>query len=248
MDKNLYINPFSAETSRWLFTVSLVLTLFAHSIFEVQRHLQAIVCEKAIVYNQVTVSDDNRMGRTLREKPKVNCELDRMTDDSSPPEKPPSLAEEHPDTEVGICLSSDYSNEAEHLFHPIIIQAANRHQIDPDLVRAIIMAESGYNPKAISNKGARGLMQLMPRTAKALGVKDVFDPEHNINGGVKYFKQLLKQFKGDIKLALAAYNAGSGNVQRYQGVPPFKATKDYVKKVFEYYNYYKALTDGMDTA
>jgi soluble lytic murein transglycosylase-like protein len=136
-------------------------------------------------------------------------------------------------------MSSVNGKKDEYLFHRIIVQAADRHQVDADLIRAIIMAESGYNPKAVSRKGAKGLMQLMPRTAKALGVKDCFSPEHNINGGVKYFKQLLNQFDGDVKLALAAYNAGSRNVRQYQGIPPFKATHYYVKKVFEYYEYYK---------
>ncbi len=129
--------------------------------------------------------------------------------------------------------------EAEELFHPIVLEAANRHQIDPALVKAVIMAESGYNPRAVSQKGAEGLMQLMPETARALGVEDSFNPEHNINAGVKYLKHLMNQFDGDTRLALAAYNAGSRKVKLYQGVPPFGATKRYIKKVFRYYEYYK---------
>jgi len=86
------------------------------------------------------------------------------------------------------------------------------------------MAESGFDPNAISKRGAKGLMQLMPRTAKALGVSDIFKPEYNINAGVKYFKFLLNQFKGEVVLALAVYNAGSSKVQRYQSIPPIKAT------------------------
>jgi len=129
--------------------------------------------------------------------------------------------------------------KAEHRFSPIIFQAASRHQVDASLIKAIIMAESRYNPQAISKMGAKGLMQLMPGTAKALGVEDAFNPEHNVNGGAKYLKQLLDQFEGDVKLALAAYNAGSKNVKDYKGVPPFKATRYYIKKVFEYYQYYK---------
>jgi soluble lytic murein transglycosylase-like protein len=124
-------------------------------------------------------------------------------------------------------------------FDMLIFQAAELYQVDPALIKAIIMAESGYNPKAISKKGAKGLMQLMPKTAKWLGVVDSFNPEHNINGGVRYFKQLLKQFDGDVKLALAAYNAGSRKVRQYNGVPPFKATKFYITKVFKYYDIYK---------
>lgn len=126
----------------------------------------------------------------------------------------------------------------ERLFQPIIVAAANRHKVDSALVKAIILAESGYNPKAVSKVGARGLMQLMPRTAKSLGVEDSFNPEHNINAGVRYFKKLLNQF-GDVKLALAAYNAGGRNVRKYKGVPPYKATRYYIKKVLEYYHIYK---------
>ena len=127
----------------------------------------------------------------------------------------------------------------EEIFHPIIIEASSRHSIDPALVKAIIMAESSYNPIAISKKGARGLMQLMPETASSLGVEDPFNPEHNINGGIKYMKKLLRQFKGELPLALAAYNAGSSKVRKYNGIPPFKATQHYVKNVLKYYKKYK---------
>ena len=129
-------------------------------------------------------------------------------------------------------------------FQPIILQAAIRFQVDPALVKAIIMAESSYDPRAVSNVGAKGLMQLMPATAEQLGVKDSFNPKHNINAGVGYFKKLLNRFDGDVKLALAAYNAGTRKVRQYQGVPPFKATRYYIKKVFEYYQIYKKQMDG----
>lgn len=125
------------------------------------------------------------------------------------------------------------------LFNPIIIEVAGRYEVDPALIKAIIMAESGYNPKAISKRGAKGLMQLMPITAKSLGVEDVFDPENNISAGVVYFKKMLNLFNGDVKLALAAYNAGSKKVRKYKGIPPFKATKIYIKKVFKYYELFK---------
>lgn len=140
-------------------------------------------------------------------------------------------------------------NKEEHLYHPIIIQTSNHHQVDPALVKAIIMAESGYDPTAISKAGAKGLMQLMPRTAQALGVEDVFNPQQNISGGVRYFKQLLNRFNEDFELALAAYNAGSTTVRRYKGVPPFKATQNYIKKVFKYYQLYKnQRTEEVDRA
>jgi soluble lytic murein transglycosylase-like protein len=135
---------------------------------------------------------------------------------------------------VHTCLKKE-----EKQFHDLILRASSRHQVDPALIKAIIMAESGYNPDAKSRRGAKGLMQLMPRTAEALGVEDIFDPEHNVNAGVKYFKKLLKRFEGDVKLALAAYNAGGRNVREYGGVPPFKATRYFIKKVFEYYEFYR---------
>jgi len=119
------------------------------------------------------------------------------------------------------------------------MEVAGRHEMDPALIKAIIMAESGHNPKAVSKRGAKGLMQLMPLTAKSLGVEDVFDPEHNIKAGVVYFKKLLNQFNGDVKLALAAYNAGSRKVRKYKGIPPFRATRIYIRKVFKYYELYK---------
>ena len=126
-----------------------------------------------------------------------------------------------------------------HRFQPIILKAAERYQVDPAIIKAIIMAESSFNPKAVSRKGARGLMQLMPRTAKYLGVKDSFNPLHNIDAGVRYFKTLLDRYDCDVELALAAYNAGSRNVRKYGGVPPFKATKFYIEKVLRYYEVYK---------
>ena len=133
-------------------------------------------------------------------------------------------------------------------FESIIKIAAARYQVDPSMVKAIILAESSYNPKAVSKVGARGLMQLMPATAKELGVKDSFDPEQNIHGGVKYFKQMLVQFDGDVKLALAAYNAGCGRVLEYRGIPPFKDTQNYIKKVLEYHQQYSSQVNAESQA
>lgn len=125
------------------------------------------------------------------------------------------------------------------IFNPIILKAALRYEVDPALVKAIIMAESAYNPSALSSRGAAGLMQLMPETAEALGVEDAFDPEHNVDAGVRYLKQLLEEFDHDLKMALAAYNAGITLVKRRQGIPPFKATRRYIEKVFAYYRYFQ---------
>jgi soluble lytic murein transglycosylase-like protein len=111
--------------------------------------------------------------------------------------------------------------------------------VDAALVRALIHAESAFNPNALSHKGAQGLMQLMPATAKELGVADAKDPIQNIEGGVKYLSALLKQFKGDITLATAAYNAGPGAVTKYDGIPPYKETQVYVERVAILHERYK---------
>ncbi len=129
--------------------------------------------------------------------------------------------------------------KAEQLYQNIIFDAADRYRVDPAMINAIIMAESGYNPYAVSKKGAVGLMQLMPSTATEMGVEDLLDPTHNIHGGVRYYKKLLNMFEGDIFLALSAYNAGIEKVKKYNGVPPFRATRFYVVKVLQYYQYYK---------
>jgi soluble lytic murein transglycosylase-like protein len=112
---------------------------------------------------------------------------------------------------------------------------ARRHGLEPELVIAVVAVESGFRPQAVSPKGARGLMQLMPKTAESLGVEDAFDPEQNLDGGVRHLGQLLTLYNGDVERALAAYNAGEGAVHRHGGVPPYHETRAYVKKVLERY-------------
>jgi len=114
-----------------------------------------------------------------------------------------------------------------------------RYNIDPHLIRAIIRCESGFNPKAVSKKGAQGLMQLMPATARELKVADAFDPEANIDGGTRYLRSLLNTFSQDLRLALAAYNAGPTIVRKEQNVPRIPETVEYVKRVLTYYRQYK---------
>jgi soluble lytic murein transglycosylase-like protein len=116
-------------------------------------------------------------------------------------------------------------------FEPIITQCSTDFGVDRSLVKAVIHAESSYNPQAVSPKGARGLMQLMPGTAQDLKVVNSFDPQDNIRGGVKYLRFLLDTFRGDVPMALAAYNAGLSKVARYGGIPPYEETRNYVSRV-----------------
>lgn len=122
----------------------------------------------------------------------------------------------------------------------IINKSALKHGVDPSLARAIVKAESDFDPNAVSRAGAKGLMQLMPDTARLMRVRDVFNPEENVDGGIRYLKYLLKLFSYDTKLAVAAYNAGENAVLRYGAVPPYAETRTYVKRVTRYHKLYKA--------
>ena len=125
-------------------------------------------------------------------------------------------------------------------FEEIISESATRYGLDPDLIRAIIQIESGGIPDARSSKGAIGLMQLMPGTSSNLAVSNPFDPKANILGGTKYLRQLIERFRGNLVLALAAYNAGPGKVERHKGIPPYPETRRYVRNVLKQWQEYRS--------
>ncbi|KIL73117.1 lytic transglycosylase domain-containing protein [Pseudobacillus badius] len=138
-------------------------------------------------------------------------------------------------TKPGADLLKTVNTNVKTDFDDIITRAAEKYNVPKKLIQAVIRQESNFNPNARSYVGAAGLMQLMPATARGLGVSNAYDPEQNVFGGTKYLRQMLDQFNGNIKLALAAYNAGPGNVKKYGGVPPFKETRNYVQKITSHY-------------
>lgn len=134
---------------------------------------------------------------------------------------------------VSVEMSNFVPIRAEDAYEDLIQEAASVYKLNPALIRAVMRTESAFNPAAVSPVGAMGLMQLMPALAKEMGVTNPFDPRDNIMGGAKYLKQLLDAHNGNIRLTLASYNAGPGNVRRYRGIPPFKETRNYVRKITE---------------
>jgi soluble lytic murein transglycosylase len=136
---------------------------------------------------------------------------------------------------IEIESSQLHSTLSERELEPVIRRYSSQHQLHPALIRAVIKAESNFDPRAVSRAGAIGLMQLMPQTALRLDVRDMYDPDDNVGGGTKYLRQLLDRFHGNLPLALAAYNAGENAVDRYQALPPFDETRRYVRKVLGYY-------------
>lgn len=134
-------------------------------------------------------------------------------------------------SQAGVGDSSADRGELRKLVHAVSAE----HGVDPKLIDALVVIESGYDPRAVSLKGAMGLMQLMPETAKRLNVANPFNPAENVRGGVREFSRLVRRYSGNLQLALAAYNAGEGAVSRYQGVPPFPETRSYVAKILSLY-------------
>ncbi|HEX4961781.1 MAG TPA: lytic transglycosylase domain-containing protein [Thermoanaerobaculia bacterium] len=163
--------------------------------------------------------------------------VDRVLDDEytpPPPEPPPSVAAAEPVKPV-IPLTFEASQKIpDGPYGPLIYDTARRHSVNPQVVAALIGAESAGNPRAISRKGARGLMQLMPATAQRFGARleRLNDPKENVEAGIRYLSWLVEQFPNDLSKVLAAYNAGENAVWRYNGIPPYRETRDYVKRIY----------------
>jgi soluble lytic murein transglycosylase-like protein len=143
-------------------------------------------------------------------------------------------------TESTLNSQTHETTDSPQRFDAYIHDAARLYQIPEELVRAVIMVESGFSPRAVSPANAKGLMQLMPMTAQRMQVEDIFDPRQNIYGGVRYLRILANLFNGDLALTVAAYNAGEGAVLRYGGIPPYRETEDYVTRVVSLYRKYRA--------
>ena len=163
---------------------------------------------------------------TLRNGGEVTCDrslIDKIEPDEVPYPEPEAAATQAPAQDLSVLDSTPYGQ--------LIATMSELHGVNPLLVRAMIQVESGYKPRAKSRKGAMGLMQLMPSTAREYKVRNPFDPKANIEGGIKHLKSLLDRFEGGIELALAAYNAGEGAVQKFKGIPPYRETRNYVSRI-----------------
>lgn len=167
---------------------------------------------------------------TLRSGGDVTCDrtlVEKIEPDEVPYPDPPAP----PDAVPAASVEQDLSVLASTPYGEIIARVSEAHGVDPMLVRALIQVESGYKPRAKSRKGAMGLMQLMPSTAREYKVRNPFEPKANIEAGIKHLKSLIDRFDGGVELALAAYNAGEGAVARFKGIPPYRETRNYVAKI-----------------
>ncbi|MFO8084868.1 MAG: lytic transglycosylase domain-containing protein [Desulfobacterales bacterium] len=208
----------------FVLSMTLMTRIFAPVAFNNQSHTDYVLGK------QPRISDEEHLQKLSKKELTTPTKPKELTNATKPKNVPKASHIRFPPFK---------GKKGEHVYHPIIQKASSQNDLEPALVKAVIMAESGYNPEAVSPVGAMGLMQLMPGTAESLGVQNGFNPEQNIQAGTRYLKKLIDRLDGDISLALAAYNAGLRHVLNYNGIPPFKATEHYIHKVFHYYDFYK---------
>jgi soluble lytic murein transglycosylase-like protein len=214
--------------SNFVFAIALLATCCSASEYAVMRNGFALKHERREVVGEIT-----RLYLTASSPSSFvdvpSADIERFEKDEV------VIAPEAPKVAEAPVLTIDQS----------ITQAGEKHHIDPDFITSVVRAESGFHPRAISPKGARGLMQLMPKTAAGLGVKDSFDSNENVEAGTRYLRQLLEQFNYDTVKALAAYNAGPDRVAQYHGVPPYSETRNYVARIVRDYTRKKAAEDRL---
>ncbi len=169
-------------------------------------------------------------------------ELNKIQDENFSPKLPAvKINLKNIDRHMNPIVPSSRSVERLNRFDDLIEQASAKYGVDKNIIKSVILTESAGNEKALSSAKAKGLMQLMDSTAKDMGVNNVWNPKENIFGGTKYLSQMLQQYNGDVKLALASYNAGPGNVDKYNGVPPFEETQNYVVRVMGYLKHFESI-------
>lgn len=184
----------------------------------------------------------NEIENNLNRKNSIPIRREKSPMKLNPETKPMPLNREDKDIKF---KKIDSMYEKINKFEPIVEKAAKKYNLEPSLIKAVIAQESGGNNYAISSSGAKGLMQLKDKTAEELGVRQIFDPEENIFGGTAYLTKMLERNNGDLKLALASYNAGPGNVRKYGGIPPFKETNNYIIKVLNYFEMFMQKDAGL---
>ena len=230
------LNTSSVQTSLFESDQSLFNTLFSDILNDDQMSSTVLLTKLSNMANELTSNEplqsyiNSVEGRsTLSTNPYLASFLltDHHTIQQNTNEYPLNYTSDANDSNV-LAGAAKYEQE--------IAKAASTYNLPDKLIAAVMKQESNFNPLATSSAGAKGLMQLMPQTSKYLGVTDPVDPEQNIMGGAKYLRQMLNKFDNNLPLALAAYNAGPGNVTKYNDIPPFKETQNYVKNVLSYYN------------